>query len=232
MISLDNFYTSKPWIRLTQQIRLERVNAEGELICEHCGRPITQKFDAICHHKIHLTPANVTDASVALNPDNIEVVHHACHNRIHDKLGSVRREVFLVYGPPCSGKSTYVDSVIEKTDLLVDIDLIRKTVSGTKTHVLVPALNPIIFGIRDYLYDSIKTKRGYWKNAYVVGGYPLISERERLCNQLGAREIYIDTPREECLRRLQASPDGRNISEWTRFIDQWFTRYTPRQAVE
>lgn len=231
MITLENFYTSKPWIRLTHQIRMERVNADGELICEHCGKPIVQKYDAICHHREHLTPLNVNDAAIALNPDNIAVVHHACHNRIHDKFGAVRREVFLVYGPPCSGKSTYVDGVIGKTDLLVDLDLIRKTVSGTKTHTLVPALNPVIFGIRDYLYDSIKTKRGYWKNAYVVGGYPLISERERLCNQLGAREIYIDTPRDECLRRLQASPDGRSIAEWTRFIDQWFDRYTPRSDV-
>ena len=225
MITLDNFYTSKPWVKLTHQIRLSRLNADGELICEHCGKPIVQKYDAICHHKNYLTPANVAD------PDNIAVVHHACHNKIHDKLGAVRREVFLVYGPPCSGKSTYVDGVIGKTDLLVDIDLIRKTVSGTKTHTLVPALNPVIFGIRDYLYDSIKTKRGYWKNAYIVGGYPLISERERLCNQLGAREIFIDTPRDECLRRLQASPDGRSIAEWTRFIDQWFDRYTPRSDV-
>lgn len=231
MITLDNFYTSKAWVKLTHQIRMERVNADGELICEHCGKPIAKKYDAICHHKTALTPANVTDAMISLNPDNIAVVHHVCHNRIHEKFGSVRREVFLVYGPPCSGKSTYVDGVIGKTDLLVDIDLIRKTVSGTKTHTLVPALNPVIFGIRDYLYDSIKTKRGYWKNAYIVGGYPLISERERLCNQLGAREIFIDTPRDECLRRLQASPDGRSIAEWTRFIDQWFDRYTPRSDV-
>ena len=231
MITLDNFYTSKAWVKLTHQIRMERVNADGELICEHCGKPIAKKYDAICHHKTALKPANVTDAMISLNPDNIAVVHHVCHNRIHEKFGSVRREVFLVYGPPCSGKSTYVDGVICKTDLLVDIDLIRKTVSGTKTHTLVPALNPVIFGIRDYLYDSIKTKRGYWKNAYIVGGYPLISERERLCNQLGAREIFIDTPRDECLRRLQASPDGRSIAEWTRFIDQWFDRYTPRSDV-
>jgi hypothetical protein len=47
MITLDNFYTSKPWVKLTHQIRLSRLNADGELICEHCGRPIVQKYDAI-----------------------------------------------------------------------------------------------------------------------------------------------------------------------------------------
>ena len=51
MITLDNFYQSKAWVNLTQRIRLERVNEDGDLICEHCGRPIVKKFDAICHHK-------------------------------------------------------------------------------------------------------------------------------------------------------------------------------------
>lgn len=229
MITLENIYQSKPWIKLTQQIRLERVTAEGELICEHCGKPITAKYDAICHHKTYLNEANVNDAAIALNPENIAVVHHACHNKIHEKFGAVRREVYLVYGPPCGGKSTYVSQCIDhKSDLIVDIDRIRQTVSNAPQHVLVPALNPVIFGIRDYLYDCIKVKRGYWKNAYIIGGFPLISERERICARLGAREIYIDTPREECIRRLHAAPEGRNITEWQGFIDQWFERYTPR----
>ena len=85
MINLDNFYTSKPWIRLTQQIRLERVNAEGELICEHCGRPITQKYDAICHHKIYLTPENIQDLTISLNWDNLELVCRQCHADEHER---------------------------------------------------------------------------------------------------------------------------------------------------
>lgn len=231
MITLDNFYQSKAWVNLTQRIRLERVNEDGDLICEHCGRPIVKKFDAICHHKTYLDAANVNDAAIALNPDNIAVVHHACHNRIHEKFGAVRREVYLVYGAPCSGKSTYVDDVMGQGDLIVDIDRIRQLISSAKNHVLVPSLNPVIFGIRDYLFDCIKVKKGYWHNAYIVGGFPMVSERERICNRLGAREIFIDTPKEECIRRLMNAQDGRDIEEWTKFIDQWFERYTPRPDV-
>ena len=103
--TLDNFYQSKPWINLMAQLRLERVNADGDLICEHCGKPITRAYDCIGHHVIELNDRNVSDASISLNPENIMLIHHKCHNRIHQKLSMTdRRNVYLVYGAPCSGK--------------------------------------------------------------------------------------------------------------------------------
>ena len=67
---ISSFYRSKPWIDLMTVIRLERGN-----ICEHCGKPIVKKYDAIGHHKIELTEENVEDANISLNPDNIMLVH-------------------------------------------------------------------------------------------------------------------------------------------------------------
>ena len=54
--------------------------------------------------------------------------------------------------------------------------------------------------------------------------YPLISERELLSKELGERLIYIERTKEECLQRLEACTD-RDKSEWTKYIEQWWTRY-------
>ena len=78
--TLDTFYRCKEWENLLRVLKLERVNEAGELICEHCGKPITRAYDAIGHHKEELTPENVNDANVSLNPANIAFVHHKCHN--------------------------------------------------------------------------------------------------------------------------------------------------------
>lgn len=230
MQTLDTFYQSKAWIKLTQLIRQERIDEQGNLICSYCGKPIIKQYDCICHHTEFLTEDNVNDANISLNPNKIVLVHHACHNRIHNKLGYKRREIYLVYGSPCSGKNTYVDAVMKPGDLLLDVDKIKQAITNKSTHILVPALNPIIFGIRDYMFESIRLKRGYWNNAYIVGGFPLVSERERICRKYGAREIYIDTPKDVCLQRLKDNPDGRDEAEWTRFIEEWWRRYTPRGA--
>lgn len=211
-----------------QTIRLQRVNHQGLLICEHCGKPIIAKYDCIGHHKTELTEQNYTDAMIALNPDNIMLVHHRCHNKIHDKLGlSYTKRIYLVYGSPCSGKSTFVRDNMEYGDMIIDMDSIWQCVSGCNRYNKPNRLKQNVFGIRNHMIDAVRMRHGNWLNAWIVGGYPLISERERLCNSLNAREIFIDTPKEECIQRLYENPDGRNVDEWVKYINDWWEKYLP-----
>lgn len=213
-----------------RMLRLERVDADGNIICAHCGEPIVRAYDCIGHHVIHLTEDNVNDAMISLNPDNIELVHHKCHNRIHEKLqfGASMRHVYLVYGAPLSGKTTWVNDSKSVGDLVVDLDSIWQCVSGCERYVKPARLKANVFGIRDRLLEDVKYRRGKWSNAYVIGGYPLIGERERICRDIGAEEIFIDCSREECLYRLDMCDDGRNKEEWEKYISDWFRKYAPR----
>ena len=43
---------------------------------------------------------------------------------------------------------------------------------------------------------------------------------------LGAREVFIDTDKETCISRLLSCEDGRDIKEWTRYIDDWWSQYS------
>ena len=225
MVTLDNFYQSKAWIKLYTQLRLERTDKDGNLICWHCGKPIVQKYDAIAHHTIFLNEGNVNDAAVSLNPDLIQFVHHRCHNHIHDKFGYQRQEVYLVYGSPLSGKTTYVNTVANSSDLILDVDKIWGAICPASEYEKPPCLNSIVFGVRDFLLDCIRIRRGKWKNAYIIGGYPLVSERERLCRQMGAREVYIESTKEMCLERLKKD-ERRNKKDWENYINTWWERYT------
>lgn len=223
---LSNFYKSRDWVNLMQVIRLERVNSESQLICEYCGKPIIAKYDCIGHHKIELTEANVDDANIALNPDNIMLVHHRCHNKIHNKL-SYSQHVYLVYGSPLSGKNTFVKDNMDVGDCIVGIDNIWQSISGCDRYIKPNRLRSCVFNIRNHMIDMVRMRQGKWLNAWIIGGYPLISERERLCKALGAREIFIDTPREKCIERLHANPEGRDILEWEKYIAEWWERYDP-----
>lgn len=232
MFTLYTFYKSREWEGLLKIIKQERVNADGYLICEQCGRPMLRAYDVIGHHKIELTEQNVNDRMVSLNPDNIALVHHACHNRIHDKLAKLTRarQVFLVYGAPLSGKTTWVQDNKGDDDYVVDMDNIWQCITGGKRYFKPNRLKAIAFKIRDAEIDCIKYRLGKWSNAYLVGGYSLQSERERLAQELGAREIFIDASKEECLKRLESLPDddGRNKEEWRGYIEEWFRRFNPR----
>lgn len=233
------FYKSRTWERFVQGLRAERATADGSVICAHCGKPIVKSYDCIGHHVEELTEENVNDAQIALNPTNVILVHFRCHNEIHERFGHEVREpqrVYIVYGAPCSGKREWVESVAEQGDLILDIETlwaaIQRQADATECNgkpCKPNALKTNVFALRDCLLDQIKTRRGRWNNAYIIGGYPLQGERERLAAEVGAeRLIYIDTPEHECLRR--ASNMG---VDYFKYVSDWFEKFSsspPGQA--
>ena len=72
------FYHSPQWRRA----RAAYLDARHH-VCERCGGPAT-----IVHHRRYITPANVGDPSVTLDPDNLEALCIDCHNAEHFGTGS------------------------------------------------------------------------------------------------------------------------------------------------
>ena len=225
MYDLTTFYQSDLWKKFRDNIIAERLTDDGMTIDEVTGKPILKRYDIILHHKEHLTEDNVNDYNVSLNPDNVQIVSHRTHNLIHGNNYSGRREVYLIYGAPLSGKSTYLDNVRQPGDLIVDVDRIRQCVSGEATHIIHPKLNALVFEIRNMLLDAVKVRKGKWIRAYIIGGYPLATERRRLCLEAGAQEIFVEASKEECLQRLKEDPDNRDEKMWAGYIEDWFEKY-------
>ena len=223
--SLQDFYNSQEWANFRKIIIAERLDENGQTIDEVTGNPIYKAYDIILHHyKTELTEENVNDVNISLNPDNIQIVSHKTHNRIHDNFGLRRRQVYIVYGAPLSGKSTWVKENACEGDLILDIDNIWQAVSGCDRYVKPNRLKSVVFKTRDCLLDIIKYRAGKWNNAYVIGGYALASERERLAQELGARLIYIECDKQTCLDRLAA--DDKRGEEWKDYIEDWFRLYS------
>lgn len=216
MFNLTTFYRSKEWETLRSSLKLERVNSSGDVICEHCHKPIVNAYDCIAHHKTHLTESNVNDYSISLNPDNIALVHHSCHNDIHNRFGSYTRHIYIVYGSPCSGKSYYVDSVALKDDLIIDIDRIYNAINNSRSNRLYSN----VMDLYRHLIDTVKTRKGQWINAYIVRGFPMRGERERLAKELNAELIHIDTDKQTCIERSKEKG-----SEYYKFVEDWFDKY-------
>lgn len=226
--SLPQFYQSTEWRTFRAGEIAARMHADGILYCEHCRKPILQSYDVILHHKQPLTMQNVNDYSISLNPENISIVHAKCHNELHSRFGyCTQRKVYLVYGSPCSGKTTFVDSIKGNSDIVVDMDLIWQCITGREKYFKPNALKTNAFMVRDCLLDMVKTRAGKWEKAYVLTGGAMKGERERLATTLGAEYIHIDTPREVCLERLASDPQRtpEQKQEWMTYIDKWWNEY-------
>lgn len=223
-ISLFDFYTSKEWAKFRKTIIMDRLDEDGNTIDEITGKPIVRAYDIILHHIVPLTEENVNDYMISLNPENIQIVSHKTHNILHDRLGlTAQKQVFLVYGAPMSGKSSYVKGVMSEGDLIVDMDSIWQCVSGLDRYKKPNKLKAVVFHLEDTLLDIVKYRDGKWHNAYVIGGFPLLSERERTLKELHAREVFIECDKQTCLERLRA--DKERDSEWEKYINDWFEKY-------
>lgn len=221
MFTLSTFYKSDEWESFRKVVIFERLNDQGETVCEYCQKPIVKKYDIILHHKQELTESNVNDYNVSLNPDNIMLIHHKCHNKIHERFGNEwRRRVYIVYGSPCSGKTTWVRENAGSNDIILDMDSIWECISINDKTCKSNRLKQNVFGIRDCILEQIKMRVGKWQNAFVIGGYPSKYERERIADLLGAELIFIDTEQETC---MSMAPND----EWIRFIEDWFADFIP-----
>lgn len=226
---LSDFYKSDEWINLRKQLMIERSDPIKGLVCEHCGKSILKDIDCIGHHVKELTPMNVNDVMVSLNPQNVKLVHHRCHNAIHDRFGQwMPQKVFIVYGSPLSGKTTYVKNSKGRRDIVLDLDELYAAITLLPQYDKPTELAINVFGLRDTILDQIKTRTGKWQQAWIIGGYPLNTDRERLANQLGAELIYIESTEHECLARLYSDENKLPYrSEWERYIRDWFQKYRP-----
>jgi hypothetical protein len=231
---LHSFYNSKEWQLFREQYIIKHIKANKGLICSKCGKHIFERGEAHLHHTpIELTEDNYMDVNISLNEDNIELDCRTCHNIEHGRFcggGHKRKEkaVYIIYGPPMSGKTTYVYENMEPGDLIVDMDRLYQAVSLRPMYDKPDNLKHNVFSIRNHIIENIKTRYGGFRTAWIIGGYPEKFIREKLADDLGAELIFIDTSKELCYERLNECNDYRSEhkDEWKQYIERWFEEFS------
>ena len=223
VMTQQEFYHSSRWRKFREAVIAQRLAEDGEITCAICGKPIVNRYDLIVHHKVRLNDENVNDAAIALSPDNVEFVHKMCHEREHGRLFRFpeKRGIYIVYGPPFSGKSTYVREQAHGDDLICDFNSLRDAIGIERSKAL---LSPAML-LREAFFGIISRRSGLWRRAFIVGGYPDKVERERIKDRLGAEEIFIDIDEDTCLSRCKTDSE----KEWVR---KWFNTYRLTSGIE
>ncbi|MCM1440570.1 MAG: HNH endonuclease [Roseburia sp.] len=222
------FYCRQDYLTLAQSCK---VKSGG--ICARCGG-VFDIDELRPHHKIELTLDNIDDVNITLNPANIEVLCHACHNAAHARFGNAvgAKRVYLVYGAPQAGKLTYVQSVATRNDIVVDLDSIHGAICVCGQYDKPDATKRVAFNIRDYLLDEIRTAtpRRRWQDAYIIGTYPDRIDRDRIVREYPDGVItlvHIDTSKAECIKRayqnIKHAATRDAVIGW---IENYFARFT------
>ena len=80
----ESFYHSKEWEAVRHFVMMR-----DRYTCRRCGRPAQE-----VHHKVHLSPDNIWDPRITLNPENLVALCRDCHfaQHIEDKEEGKKRK--------------------------------------------------------------------------------------------------------------------------------------------
>ena len=70
------FYKGTKWNRCRASYIAERIAIDGG-VCEECH----EALGYIVHHKVPITPDNISNADITLNHENLEYVCKNCHDK-------------------------------------------------------------------------------------------------------------------------------------------------------
>lgn len=130
--------------------------------------------------------------------------------------------VYLVYGSPCSGKSTYVKEHFEAGDIICDVDRLYSALCYNEEHQTELYAQETASVLYKTLLDIIRDRRGNWKNAYVICIANTSEGVEEMKERINADEcVFIDTPYETCMERAKERPF---YFQW--IIQEWFATRT------
>jgi predicted kinase len=231
------FYDSKIWNDVRNAYFIKNFG-----LCEICERPGEE-----VHHKIFLTPINISDTNITCNEENLQLLCKSCHNAEHNRAYEMHREkrrkniitdketcfdengdlilkksVTVIWGAPCSGKTTYVINNKNKYDIVVDLDYIMSALSLSNTRLRSPDTFPFALDVTKLLYDLISDRTYFYEHAWVVAMLPNKVKRNQLINKLKANDIYIDTPIEICKERAKLDLERKDKVLQYKIIEKFF----------
>jgi hypothetical protein len=125
----------------------------------------------------------------------------------------------IVCGPPCAGKTTYIDANAGPFDTIIDLDVIARELSPTYRHwegQLFGALFNQAIRVRNQMLGSLSTKRG--GRAWFIVSAPTKEEREWWQGKLGCEVLLLNPGADECRRRAVSRGTPRAIAG----VDDWF----------
>lgn len=218
------FYCSKDYLALAQSCKIKSGG-----VCARCGG-IFDISELRPHHIKELTLDNIDDINITLNPNNIEVLCHSCHNAVHARFGNVigQKHIYLVYGSPCSGKNTFVETVATRNDLIVDLDKIHKSICICGMYDKPDATKKVAFDIRNFLFDIIQHAGTHrrWQDAYIIGTYPDRYDRDEMVRNYGVELIHIDTSKEDCIANCKKDISRQGVQDAVLgWINDYWKRY-------
>lgn len=122
--------------------------------------------------------------------------------------------IIIIYGPPSSGKSTYVKSKLKPNDAYFDYDEVMQSISGLPYQEHNRMLHDTVISVRDNLLNVTGIDTFYIITTFLSDDL----------TKLNAEYIQMNTDYPTCIERLY-NTDRKNKDELRIQMVKWFEKY-------
>jgi len=202
-------YQSHRWHKYSTQYR--KINR----LCVMCLREgVTQVSQCVDH----IVP--IKEGGSIWDSDNHQALctkHHNQKTALENK--NQKAKINVVYGPPCSGKSTLIRSQMQFGDYVLDIDSIAKSILGTSTkdhRIRTRDQILILLTVRDSIVRALSGKDiTIWMPTTTLNGF--------LWESINYNLIQKKVTKDMCIDYLNNS-DRTNKDSQLSAINEWFEK--------
>lgn len=132
-------------------------------------------------------------------------------------------EVYVICGPPGSGKTTFVQQHMQPGDLVLDMDAIVSALTGNKSiHPDYSNVMNTALAVREAIYKSIESGKA-GKRAFVITSASDKQQVAALARRLHGFMHYMDTPEAECIKRICNDPTRSDKEKDCALVKRWFS---------
>lgn len=236
----QKFYNSIAWNRFSRSVR------EEEVFCQFC---LSKGRKTFATQVDHIVPLRVS-FDWRLSRDNVQSLCDRCHNvkraaegryymSLKDSVAT--KPVYLVIGPPGSGKTSFVRMNKKRDDLIIDLDLLYAAITGLREHDKPTSLLNVVLSIRNALIAKIISLPSQDRPAvWIVATAPRRDER-KVYKEIfpGLKTIVMKSEKITCEKNIlnrakELFTKDLDVSNYydklKSVIEDWYDEYEPDLA--
>ena len=130
----------------------------------------------------------------------------------------------VIWGPPCSGKTTHCQKQLKDKDVVFDYDQIKRALIYGKDHEIIDWIQNLVIKMRGTFLRTYKEDEDI-ENAYLIVSYPSDDLKKFIEEDIGIEDVEyqkMKVTKEECLKNLEKDSTRPDKDREKKLIENWF----------
>lgn len=142
----------------------------------------------------------------------------------------LKPKVFVVHGPPASGKTSYVMEKKGDNDVIFDFDKVMSALSGLPPHQKNDNLISYCTDIRTLIIDKALRNPKVDKTWIIATN--VSDDLKGKLSDIPVEYVQVDATKEECLKRIEEDPERQPVAtELREVVEKYFSQKDEQRSV-